>query len=38
MTAVLMARFETWVRDMPAQWMCLARRFPKELDKAARYQ
>ena len=38
MTAALMARFETWVRDMPAQWMCLARRFPKELDKAARYQ
>ena len=38
MTAALMARFETWVSAAPAQWMCLARRFPKDLDKAARYQ
>jgi KDO2-lipid IV(A) lauroyltransferase len=38
MTAALMTRFETWVRSRPAQWMCLARRFPKELDKAARHQ
>jgi KDO2-lipid IV(A) lauroyltransferase len=36
MTAQLMARFEGWVRARPAEWMCLARRFPKELDKAAR--
>jgi KDO2-lipid IV(A) lauroyltransferase len=36
MTAQLMARFEGWVRQTPAEWMCLARRFPKELDKAAR--
>ena len=36
MTAQLMAQFEGWIRGSPAEWMCLARRFPKELDKAAR--
>lgn len=35
MTATMMARFEGWVRDKPAEWMCLSRRFSKELDKAA---
>ena len=35
MTAQLMRRFEGWVRETPAEWMCLARRFSKELDKAA---
>ncbi len=34
MTAAMMARFETWVRERPAEWMCLSRRFPKDLDKA----
>ncbi len=38
MTAAMMVRFETWVRDTPAEWMCLSRRFTKEQDKAARYQ
>jgi len=36
MTAVMMARFETWVRERPAEWMCLSRRFSKDLDKAVR--
>jgi KDO2-lipid IV(A) lauroyltransferase len=36
MTARLMSQFEGWVRETPSEWMCLARRFPKELDKAAR--
>jgi KDO2-lipid IV(A) lauroyltransferase len=36
MTARLMAQFEGWVREEPAGWMCLARRFAKDLDKAAR--
>lgn len=36
MTADLMARFEGWIRESPGEWMCLARRFPKELDNAAR--
>jgi KDO2-lipid IV(A) lauroyltransferase len=35
MTAAMMARFEAWVRERPAQWMCLSRRFPKDLDKSA---
>jgi KDO2-lipid IV(A) lauroyltransferase len=35
MTAQLMRQFESWVRETPAEWMCLARRFPKDLDKAA---
>lgn len=36
MSAQLMSRFEAWVRERPAEWMCLARRFPKELDKSVR--
>lgn len=36
MTAEMMARFENWVRERPAEWMCLSRRFPKDLDKSAR--
>ena len=35
MTAGMMARFEGWVRERPAEWMCLSRRFPKDLDKSA---
>ena len=37
MTAAMMARFEGWVRARPAEWMCLSRRFAKDLDKAARH-
>jgi len=36
MSTQLNAVFEGWIRATPGQWMCLARRFPKELDKAAR--
>lgn len=36
MSARLMTRFESWVRARPAEWMCLARRFPKALDKSVR--
>jgi len=36
MTTQLNARFEEWISQTPEQWMCLARRFPKEIDKAAR--
>lgn len=36
MTAAMMRRFEGWVRERPAEWMCLSRRFPKDLDKAVR--
>jgi len=35
MTAQLNARFEQWIRETPGEWMCLARRWPKDLDKAA---
>jgi KDO2-lipid IV(A) lauroyltransferase len=38
MSAQMNARFESWIRATPSEWMCLARRFPKELDKAARDQ
>ncbi len=36
MSAQLNGLFEEWIRETPGEWMCLARRFPKELDKAAR--
>jgi len=36
MSAQLNALFESWIRETPGEWMCLARRFPKELDKSAR--
>jgi KDO2-lipid IV(A) lauroyltransferase len=36
MSTRLNALFEQWIRETPDEWMCLARRFPKELDKAAR--
>lgn len=36
MTAQLLSRFEGWIQQTPSQWMCLARRWPKELDKQAR--
>lgn len=32
----LNALFEQWIRETPGEWMCLARRFPKDIDKAAR--
>jgi Kdo2-lipid IVA lauroyltransferase/acyltransferase len=36
MSAQINAQFERWIRETPGEWMCLARRFPKEIDKAAR--
>lgn len=36
MSSQLNARFERWIRATPGEWMCLARRFPKDLDKAVR--
>ena len=36
MSTQMNARFESWIRATPGEWMCLARRFPKNLDKAAR--
>jgi KDO2-lipid IV(A) lauroyltransferase len=36
MSTQMNARFESWIRTTPGEWMCLARRFPKDLDKAAR--
>ncbi len=36
MSQQLNDRFDRWIRATPGQWMCLARRFPKELDKSAR--
>jgi len=36
MSTQLNALFEEWIRETPGEWMCLARRFPKEIDKAAR--
>jgi len=33
MTQRVLQRFEEWIREDPAQWMCLARRWPKSIDK-----
>ena len=35
MTQQLLDRFEQWIRETPSEWMCLARRWPKSIDKAA---
>ena len=35
MTAQLNAHFEAWIRDTPGEWLCLARRWPKEVERAA---
>lgn len=35
MALQLNARYEDWIRRSPGEWMCLARRWPKERDKRA---
>ncbi len=35
MTAQLNAHFEGWIRDTPGEWLCLARRWPKDAERAA---
>src|SRR5262249_38456470 len=33
MTAQLNAQFEQWIRETPGEWMCLARRWPKDVER-----
>jgi KDO2-lipid IV(A) lauroyltransferase len=35
LTRQMNARFETWIRQAPDQWICLKRRWPKALNAAA---
>jgi len=35
MTQQLIGIFENWIRAAPGEWMCLARRWPKEVEQAA---
>ena len=35
MTAKLNTQFEQWIRETPGEWLCLARRWPKEVERAA---
>lgn len=35
MTRQLNAIFEAWIRETPGEWMCLARRWPKDVERAA---
>src|SRR5262245_10234750 len=35
MTRQLNKTFEEWIRATPGEWMCLARRWPKEVERAA---
>ncbi len=35
MTAKLNRQFEQWIRDAPGEWLCLARRWPKDVERAA---
>jgi KDO2-lipid IV(A) lauroyltransferase len=35
MTAKLNVLFEQWIREAPGEWLCLARRWPKETERAA---
>lgn len=35
MTAKLNLVFEQWIRETPGEWLCLARRWPKETERAA---
>jgi Kdo2-lipid IVA lauroyltransferase/acyltransferase len=35
MTAKLNVLFEQWIRETPGEWLCLARRWPKETERAA---
>ena len=35
MTAQLNRTFESWIRATPGEWMCLARRWPKDVEREA---
>ncbi len=35
MTEQLLRIFETWIEQTPGEWMCLARRWPKDVESAA---
>jgi KDO2-lipid IV(A) lauroyltransferase len=35
MTQQLIGIFEDWIRAAPGEWMCLARRWPKDVERAA---
>ena len=35
MTTKLNALFEDWIRATPGEWLCLARRWPKDVERAA---
>jgi KDO2-lipid IV(A) lauroyltransferase len=35
MTAQLLRTFESWIEATPGEWMCLARRWPKDVEIAA---
>ena len=35
MTAKLNVLFEQWIRETPREWLCLARRWPKDVERAA---
>ena len=35
MTQQLNRRFEQWIRETPGEWLCLARRWPKDVERAA---
>ena len=35
MTAKLNRQFEQWIRETPGEWLCLARRWPKEVEREA---
>ena len=35
MTAKLNRQFEQWISETPGEWLCLARRWPKEVERAA---
>jgi KDO2-lipid IV(A) lauroyltransferase len=35
MTAKLNAQFEQWIRETPGEWLCVARRWPKDVERVA---
>ena len=35
MTTKLNRQFEQWIRETPGQWLCLARRWPKDVERVA---
>ncbi len=35
MTTQLNVLFEQWIREAPGEWLCLARRWPKDIERAA---